>query len=349
MPVAVREFLRTIGKQPPPATVLFAPGKPPFNKEDFEPYLVDRAVEKLVDAYVDPNLRDLTFTVYYADETPPGVIAEEARTLPFLAERRVILVRNADRYMSMSGEKNSPLQPLLAGIENPSSSTLLILITAAVDKRKRLYKACDGAGVIVECPQLDDAELAAWIRQEMNERGRAIAAGAVSALIERVGGKMSDMANAINLVCNFVANNAPIAEEHVRAACADVAEATVWALTDAIAASQPTAALEALQELLALSKSPDEIIGTINWLLESAYRALPDTQPRNNSNYVERKVRPLADKFGRQKLIEALALCTKTQFSLRTTGADKTLMLEMMVIKLSSYGRNAATKCRPRG
>ncbi len=339
MILEMEQFMKRIVGDLPGNVILFAPGKNhPRGNDTFEPYLADEAVNAIVKAYVDPGMRDLTYTAAYAEETAPGAIAEEASTLPFLAERRVILVRNAEKYNLMSGEKRSPLAPLLDYLDNPSSTTILIFIASSVDKRKRFYKSCESKGVVVECPQLNNAKLAAWIKDQIRDRERTISSDGLRELMERVGGKLNDMANAITLVCNFVETGGAVTEIEVRAACADVAETTVWALTDAIAASKTAAALEALHDLFAMNKKPEEIIGTINWLLESAYKAMPETQANLEKRFVADKVVPLGKKFGLKKLIAALALCTKTHFAMRTTGADAQLMLEMLVIKLSVSG-----------
>jgi len=213
---------------------------------------------------------------------------------------------------------------------------LLLLLCPNVNKIKQLYKACLQHGMIVESPQLTDSDYGAWIRNQVEEKGNKIGSGAVSLLMDRVGASMDEMHNAINLVCNYAGTGMSISEDHVRAASGDVAEATVWAMTDAIAASNPTAALEALHDLLGMNKSPDEIIGTINWLLENAYRAHPDTPMKVGKPFVEHKVTPLARKFTTKRLIDALALCTKTHFSLRTTGTDTRLQLELLIIKLAA-------------
>lgn len=331
----VVEFTKMVGVTPLPPVILFGPGKPPWQKEEFEPYLVDCALDKLMEVYVDPSLRDLAFSVFYADETPPGTVAEEARTVPFLAERRVVLVRNADVYMAMGSDKRSPLQPLLQFIENPPEASLLILVSPSLNRLKPLYKLSEKNGVFVECPQLGDKEYTGWIQDEVAKVGNTISHAALTLLIDRVGGKMGDMRNAVNLICNFAGTGKAITEEHVLAASGDVAETTIWALTDAIAASAPAAALECLHELLSMNKSPEEIIGTLNWLLESTYRAHPDTPIKLGKPFVERKVAPLTRKFSPKRLAAALAMCTKTNFALRSTGTDAHLLLEMLIIKLA--------------
>ncbi|MCK5861364.1 MAG: DNA polymerase III subunit delta [Candidatus Hydrogenedentes bacterium] len=336
MVAKIQDFIDNIGKHPLPPIILFTSDpKPPWGKDAFEPYLVDEAVDKLVKANIDPGMHDLALTTIYADETDPGQVAEEARTLPFLVEKRVVVVRNASTYMAMNTEKRSPVLPLLACLEDPSDSAILILIASKADKRKRLYKACQKNGVVVECPQLSNPQMAEKIRQKIRKQNLSIKPSAVTALIERVGSKLSDMENAITLLTSFVSGKDTITEKDVQDACADVAESTIWALTDAIAQSNVTASLEALHELIAMNKSPDEIMGTINWLLENAYRVHPETQATVAKPFVAKKVAPLAEKFSLQRLKAALALCTRTHFSLRTTGANHHLQIEILVIKLA--------------
>lgn len=344
----VRELLERIGKQPLPPVLLFCPGTAPFQKEAYEPYLANQAVQRIVDACVDPGMHDLICRVFYADEVPVGEIVLEAKTAPFLAERRVVVVRNAESYDDMSGERGSPLAPLIEYLKAPSETTLLLLITSHADKRKKFYKACKAAGDVVECPQLDDAEMEAWIRTEARRLNKDIDRAAIQELVARAGNRLSDVNNAVSLVAGYVGENAAIRVEDVVAACADVAEESIWTLTDAIAASAPDKALRALHELLDYGKSPDEIMGLINWLLESAYRASPETSLSLKSGFVERKVLPLAEKLGVAKLKDAFALCTDTHFLLRSTGVDRELALELLVIKLSAPRRRPARRTAPR-
>jgi DNA polymerase III delta subunit len=86
-----------------------------------------------------------------------------------------------------------------------------------------------------------------------------------------------------------------------------------------------------------MGKHPDELLGTINWQLKSAYAvALGGESARAISGYAAEKVRPVAEKFGVKKLIDAFALCTDTHFLIRSTGVDGLLALELLVVKLAA-------------
>jgi len=338
----VNELLEQIGNRPLPPVILLAPGKAPFNKEPWEPALAERAVQRIVETNVEPSMRDLCLSVFHADETKPGEIVMEAQTMPFLVERRVIVIRNAGHYDIMSGDKNSGLFPLIQYLEDPSPTTLLVIIAHKADKRKKFYKACLKAGAVAECPQLDDGAMGAWIRREAEARGKKIDGGAVSELIHRAGSRLGDVNNALDLVATYTGDAPRITVEDVVAACADVAEETVWALTDAIAASDTNKAVSTLFQLVDLGKKPDEILGLINWLLDSAYRAMPETEAKLASSFVGQKVMPLARKLGLEKMKRAFALCTETHLMIRSTGTDEMLALELLVIKLAApRGRRA--------
>ncbi|MBI2424706.1 MAG: DNA polymerase III subunit delta [Candidatus Hydrogenedentes bacterium] len=330
------ELKKRIADAPPPShVILVGPGAAPFQREPYDPVVADMAVAALVKRYVDPSMADMIYHMFYADEAKIGEIVLEAQTLPFLAEYRVIVVRNTEKYNAMSGERNSALGPLIAYIESPCPSTLLILVASKLDKRKRFYKACKEHGAIVECPELDEKALHQWVVDKAQFAGKHMDGRAIQAMLHRSGNRLGDVQNALNLLITYVGDSDRIRAEDVEAACADVAEEQVWALTDAIAESNPKRALHALQNLFDLGKAPDEIMGLINWLLDSAYRAAPETAVKLQSQFVARKVMPLVEKLGLEKIKRACSMCTEAHLQIRTTGVDAELTLEMLVIKLS--------------
>ena len=337
----VQQLLQQVDTTALPPVLLFCPGKanPRARDATFEPVLADQAVDNVADACVDPSMRDMAYTVFYADETDAGQIVMEAQTFPFLSERRVVVVRNAELYFSSRFEKR--IAALTNYLNDPADTTLLMLVASKVDRRMVFFKACQKAGDIVECPEFTEQEVEVWVRDAAAERGKKVEAAALRALMARVGTRLSDVRNALGVVMGYVGEQESIRAEDVHAACADVAEEEIWALTDAIAVSDVPRALTALRRLLDLGKHPDEIMGTINWLLKSAYTVAVPECGQKLKPFVANKVAPLAQKLGGNKLRDAFALCTDAQFMMRTTGVDATLALELLVVKLAAPRRSA--------
>ena len=324
----------------PAPVYLFCPGKPPRGRvATFEAFLADRAVERLTGKVVDPGNRDFAYTAFFADETTTANIVLEAQTLPFLAEKRLVLVRGAEKY-----DSESSAGPLLSYLENPNESTVLLFVANRVDKRTKFYKACAKAGEVVECPELSVGEVVAWVRKEVRQQERDIEESAARELVQRSGIRLSDVNNALTLVMQYVGDDHDrILEADVIEACADVAEEVVWALTDAISSSNPAGALTALRRLSDLGQHPDALMGTINWMLKNAYHVSTADGEPPISRFVAQKVAPLAKKLGTEKVKAAFALCTDTQFRMRSTGVDGNLALELLVLKLAApRGRSAA-------
>lgn len=326
----VTEFLKTIGKDAPAPVYLFCPDKAPRAREaSFEPLLAHRAVDRMVAHYVEPGMRDLSYSSYHADETPVGEVVSVARTYPFLSERRVLVVYGVERY-----ELETHTKPLIEYLAAPCETTILLLVANRIDRRLKLFKACEKNGMVVGCPELRENEAEAWARDEIKQRGKRIEAEALKLLVKRTGTSLGDVNNAIELLCNYVGHADTIGESDVDAACADVAEESVWSLTDAIAASDTRKAMESLRAVIDLGKNEFEILGSINWLLKSAY--LVATNNDRLAPFLANKIRPLAVKLGKQKLRDAFSLCMNAEIMLRSTGVDRALALEMLVIKLAA-------------
>ncbi|MBX7258986.1 MAG: DNA polymerase III subunit delta [Candidatus Hydrogenedentes bacterium] len=334
----VQEFLQQAGKSGPAPVYLFCPGKPPRAREaTFEPVLAQRATDLLLQLYVDPSMRDLCFNAYYADETDSAEIASVAQTFPFLAERRVVLVNNAEVY-----ESDTHAAPIIHYLENPSESTVLIMVAAKLDRRKAFYKACEKRAVVVECPELREPEAKAWARREIEARSKSIDNAALDQLITRTGARLGDVNNAVLLVCNYVGDASAIRAADVTAACSDVSEEEIWTLTDAIAASDTNKAVHALRDIMDQGKSEFEVLGSINWLLKTAYMVTIPNGGRVKSSFLADKVRPLAEKLGREKFRDAFRLLMDTEIMFRSTGVDRALALELLVVKLAAPRRAPA-------
>lgn len=336
--MTIPEFLETIDVSPPAPVYLFCSGKV-RNKPSFEPVLAERAVAHVVAKYVDPSMKDFCYGVYYADETKAARVVDEARLAPFLGERRVIVVRNAERYESREAN-----EALLAYLDSPSPTTVLLLMANQIDRRLSLYKACAKAGEVVECPALTEENAKKEAQAAIRARGKRITSSAAAKLIERVGVRLGDIENAVEILCNYVGDRPKIEEADI-AACPETGEAIIWALTDALALSDTTAALRVLHEILEPNKNEFLILGSINWMLETAYSAvLREDAPRKLSAFQTSKVTPLAKKLGREGLRQAFFLCLETDLLMRSTGVDRRLALELLIVKLAALEPSAKSR-----
>ncbi len=331
----ITEFLKLLKENKRiPNCLLFCPSVS-AKKESYEPFLIEEAVNILIKKYIPEGEETIGVKTYYADDSTLEEIVEECKTLPFFTPQKVIIVRKFELYDKEFKKKDKNIAMLIDYLENPVDSTLLICIAQSIDPRKDLYKAFEKVKGVVEAPNLTTNEIKEWIQKKVADANKKISPSALEELIARTGTSLTEINNALNILLNYTANKNKIEMEDVLYSCADVAEESIWTLTDAIAMSDMGRAWEVLNDLLNQGKSAPEIIGIIHWLLENAYKTTSVSEDKPRSSYVENKVAPLAKRLGVKKLIQAMNLCNEVTAQMRQSGADERLALELLVLKLS--------------
>jgi len=335
--VKPQEFRDALDSQNFKPFYLFCPAKTSSSKTDsFEPVLVQESIRYAVDRFVDPSIRDLAYSVFYADEADPKDIVATAATLPFLSEKRIVVVQRAESLLS-----ENAAAPLFEYLENPSETTLLLLVASQIDRRSKLFKLFDKTDAVVECGELKKNEIIPWAREKAASLGKTISTEAIDELINRTGTGLGDIGNAIELLSAYVeGERSNIEKTDVQAVCAVVREEEIWALTDAIASSDTSKAIQVLHEILDAGTHELQVLGSINWLLESAYAlAAGGSSARKIHAYAAQRIRPLAEKIPLKKFPAAFSLCMETDLMLRSTGVNRTLAslaLELLIVKLSA-------------
>ncbi len=318
----------------PTNCLLFCPSSS-GGKESYEPVLAEEVIEQLIKDFIPEGTESMSLSTFYGDETNLNEIVMECRTLPFFSPKKVVVVRKFEVLDRSEKSDAKPIQAMLEYLQNPIDATLLICVAESVDARKPLYKAFSKINGLVECPALSISELREWIKQYLKERNKKISPGALEEFVARCGTRLSDVQNALALLLGYVGDKGAITIEDVIASCADVAEESVWSLTDAIARGDMKGAWLVLNDLFNQGKEPPEIIGVIHWLLENAYRTTELAEEKPKSSFVMKKVTPLAKRFGLKRLVTAMNLCNEVTYAMRQTGMDERLALELLVVKLS--------------
>ncbi|MDD5285752.1 MAG: DNA polymerase III subunit delta [Desulfuromonadaceae bacterium] len=175
-----------------------------------EPFLVERAVRMLLDRAVDASLKDFNLNVYFGNESKGVDIVDAAQTLPMFAERRTVLVKRAEQLKAES------LEILLPYIQNPASSTCLLLTGAKIDQRKKFFLELKKHGVMVEYKRLYDNRLTGFIQSESVALGKPIDSAAAELLAALIGNNLQELSSQIEKLLVYAGNRADISVEDVR-------------------------------------------------------------------------------------------------------------------------------------
>lgn len=222
-----------------------------------EPYLVERAVKRLLERAVDPGFRDFNLNVFYGNECKGEEVFGAAQTLPMFADRRVVLVKKG-------GELSAAAQELLLPyLQDPSPSTCLILQAEKVDGRKKFFADFKKKGEAVEFKRPYENQLGPYVRDEVKGAGKRIDPSAADLLGFLVGTNLQELASQVEKLCIYCGSKDVIGLDDVRAIVSDTKVESVFEFTDALGAKDLARALRMLTSLFKDGEVPIRILGAV--------------------------------------------------------------------------------------
>jgi DNA polymerase-3 subunit delta len=239
-----------------------------------ERYYRAQVVQAMRQAVVGPGGASLNEDQFVAGEVDVRAVLSASRTLPMFGPRRLVLVRDLERWESKSEEEaeeseakgvvHRPLDLLAEYAASPSDTTTLLLVVDKLDNRRRLVNLAKKEGFLVVCASPPRGVLPGWVRERARGQGHAISARAADLLSELAGTDLSSLIDALERVALYVGKGAELTEEAILLCVADLQPATVWDLVGAVGRRDAGAALAALERVFEPGAGP-RLVGLLCW------------------------------------------------------------------------------------
>lgn len=201
---------------------------------------------------------DSTATKFNGEESDWKTVRDELLTVSMFGDRRVVLVEAADDFVS---ENRTALEKYL---EKPSKKSLLVLDIGSFPKTTKLFKAVDKLGLLIECTELQGAELTRWIQAAVKERfGKQITRDAAMLLPELAGTHLGLLEQELEKLAAYTGERPQIDSEDVRKVVGGWKAETTWVMLDALRDGNLGFALTNLDKLLTSGEHPIKLLGGI--------------------------------------------------------------------------------------
>ena len=130
--------------------------------------------------------------VLYGQDTDMGTIVASAKRYPMMAERQVIIVKEAQNLRNMD--------ELVYYLQKPQPTTVLVFCHkyGTLDRRKKVAAEIDKVGRIFESKKLKDAMLPTFVTNYVKAKGTAIDVKAASMMVECIGADLNRMASELD-------------------------------------------------------------------------------------------------------------------------------------------------------
>lgn len=209
-------------------------------------FLKEEALRHLIDAAVDPSTRDFNLDVRRGGDVDAQTLASLVGMPPMMAERRVVVVRDAT---ALKKDARAALERYLA---SPAGDVLVILTVPADAK---VDKTLASLVEMSDCKPLTGAQVPKWIVNRVEKTLKTtITQGAVDLLQSAVGDDLSQLAIELDKLAAY-AGSAAIDERAVTDVVGVRREETQGMLLDAVAMRDAPKALALISGVLQQPKT----------------------------------------------------------------------------------------------
>lgn len=311
-----------------------------------DPTLVSEALAKVLDDLVGPAERGLVVEDYRDEGVDLAAVADSCATPPFLTERRVVVLREAGRFLT------EEVAPLLAYLEDPLPTTVLVIGAGEGAIAPKLVAAVKAKGHVVST-KVSQRELADWVRSRLRAAPVKLDAEAEKAVRDHFGEDVSRLGSLLEVLAAAYGEGAHLGAADLEPYLGEAGSVAPWDFTDAIDTGRTEDALAYLHRLLgAGDRHPLQVLAVLHRHVQGLLR-IDDPSIRTEaqaaeamgiakgrSTYPAKKALAAAQRWGSAGIADAIGLLAQADIDLKgATGLPAEAVLEVLVARLCFRAR----------
>ena len=301
-----------------------------------EEYLKKQYRDRLKNAIAGDDT--MNYSYYDSDNASVKDIIDVCETLPFFAQKRLVIMENTGFLKSSNDE-------LADYIKHIPDYLVVVMVEKDVDKRNKVYKAVDSVGYICEMKPQTTATLEKWIAGLLAKDNLKISREACDLILDKTGAGMDYIRQETEKLVSYCQGRDVVTVEDVEKVCATQTTSHIFDMISAIANKKQQQALDLYYDLLELKEPPMRILYLIvrqfNGILQ-----VKDLMSRGVSGKeiaskigaapcVVGKYQAQAKYFEMNTLLDALNECAKTEEAVKQGRLNDRLGVELIIIKYS--------------
>jgi DNA polymerase-3 subunit delta len=312
--------------------------------------LVAEAVANLVNQLVDGAERSLVLEDYGGEDLEVGVVVDACSTPPFLADRRVVVLRDAGRYGT------DRLQPLASYLEGPLPTTKLVVAGGGGALPAKFVTAFkQAAGATLVNTDVSSREAHSWVSQRLSHGPVKLVPAAAAMVEEHLGEDLNRLGALLATLEAAYGHGARIETEDLEPYLGEPGSVPPWDLTDAIDKGETEVALKVLHRLLeAGARHPLVVLAILQRhfgnvlrvqspaITSEAEAAAALGMAKGRSTFPARKALDAARRLGPSSTGDAIVALADAELALKgKLDLPSELVLEVLVARLGRLSRHA--------
>lgn len=277
---------------------------------------------------------DMNYSYCEGKDIDVNSVIDNAQTLPFFSERKLIVIENSGWCKTGGGE-------MAAYFDNPCENTYFIFIETEADKRNKLYKKISELGYVCEMnhPKLD--ELVNWSAGMLMRQGKKITRSDLEMFLESTGNDMELVKNELDKLISYVGDKDYISREDIESVTTVTLTNKVYDMCRAITQKKHTEAMHLYEDLLALREAPMSILYKIERqfkqlldvkdLIDGGYRQDAVASRLHIPSFVASRLMQQARGYDRNALVRYVDRCLELEQAFKMGDMPERLAVELLI------------------
>jgi len=254
-----------------------------------EHYIFDSTIERLKKAL--PGIDEASVLRFDLQETPVEAIIEEADTLPFLEDHKLIIATNASFLSGQDQGREKVTHNLVAleaWLDNPSPTATVVFIAPfeKLDGRKRISKKMRELTTVIEAQRLEGKDLYVWIQNEAKINNSTISYEAAKYLVGVAGDNLLSLSAEIVKLATYLSGEGDITPAIIDLLVQRTPEMDVFRLTDSYVNGNTSASVSIYHDLLRNGEEPIMLTS----LIASHIRLMIHVQSLRKKGYQQHQI-----------------------------------------------------------
>lgn len=302
-----------------------------------EDYLKKQYRDKLIKALL-PEDDSMNFAKFEGKDISVGEVIDLAETLPFFADRRVILIAD-------SGFFKTSQEQLADYLSQIQETTYFVFVESEVDKRSKTYKAISKAGSAVDFSMPDEKLLTTWMGSRIKAAGKTISREAWQEFFERTNDSMDRMDKEMEKLLSYTYHKDNISLEDVKAICTKQVQTKIFDMIGFIASKNLPKVMELYHDMLAAKEPPIRILALIIRQFDQMYLLKDMASTGMNistiagklgiRDFIVKKNLGLARNFSMEQIRQLLEDAADLDERAKTGLINDRMAVELLMIKYS--------------
>ncbi|MGY3778193.1 DNA polymerase III subunit delta [Isobaculum melis] len=314
-----------------------------------EAYLRDQAKASFLKNALSEDEIDLNFGSYDMNVTPLAAAIEDAASVPFFGDRRLVYIENP--YF-LTGERSKSklehdIEQLTSYLNDPPPYSVLVFFAPyeKLDERKKIVKQLKKVATIIETGALSEKDTRHFLRDYIQNEGYEISPEAFELLIQLTDANLSSAMGELPKLFLYVADTKKISKEMVTNLVPKTLEQNIFDLVPAVLNKQVEKALTIYRDLLLQKEEPIKI----HAILSTHFRLMLQVRICIQKGYQQGdiasmlKIHPYrvklamqqVKKFDMNTLSTAFQGLVDAEYALKTGQGNREMQFELFVLKFA--------------